>query len=136
VGSGPASRKMDNVVASEDLQQGERRMVEAKDIELGDEPIAVQRRPRSGLVVSTRLSPEEADRLQDLAEAQGKTVSQVAREALTIYVNAGGTRVPQLSWAAWTGTVGGPAILELTFSDHSRVVRTRADQVLQPVLSP
>jgi hypothetical protein len=111
-------------------------MVERKDIELGDEPIAVQRRPRSGLVVSTRLSPEEADRLQDLAEAQGKTVSQVAREALTIYVKAGGTRAPRLFSAGWTGTVGGSANLELTFNDHTRVVRTRADQVLEPVLSP
>lgn len=58
--------------------------MERTDIELGEQ-IDVQRRPRSGTVISVRLSPEEVDRLSDVAEAEGKTTTQVATEALVAY---------------------------------------------------
>ena len=51
------------------------------DIELGDEVIEVERRERAGVVVSVRLSAEEADRLQRMAEDRKTTLSRVAREA-------------------------------------------------------
>jgi hypothetical protein len=56
------------------------------DIELGDEPIRVERRPRAGVVVSVRLSPNEADELLTIAEARHTTLSQIAREAISGYI--------------------------------------------------
>jgi hypothetical protein len=52
------------------------------DIELGDEVIEVERR-------SVRLSAEEADRLQDIAESRKTTLSRVAREAIVTYLANG-----------------------------------------------
>ena len=59
------------------------------DIELGDEVIEVERRERAGVVVSVRLSAEEADRLQSMAEDRKTTLSRVAREAIATYLANG-----------------------------------------------
>jgi hypothetical protein len=59
------------------------------DIELGDEMIEVERRAHAGVVVSVRLSAEEADRLQDMAEDRKTTLSRVAREAIVTYLANG-----------------------------------------------
>ncbi len=58
-------------------------------VELGEQ-IEVRRAARSGVVVSVRLSPEDADLLHDIAEANGKTISQVAREGLSRYLRRRG----------------------------------------------
>src|SRR5205823_5557975 len=51
----------------------------------------VERRKKpAGVVVSVRLDPERADALENLAEQVGKTISQVAREALNAYIDRGG----------------------------------------------
>lgn len=42
---------------------------------------------RSGIVVSVRLNPTDADRLMAAAEDSGRTVSQVAREAIENYLD-------------------------------------------------
>ena len=59
------------------------------DIELGDEAIEVERRERAGVVVSVRLSAEEADRLQSIAEDRKTTLSRVAREVIAAYLADG-----------------------------------------------
>ncbi len=82
------------------------------DYELGDQPIEVERRPRSGVVISVRLSAEEADLLSDVAEANGKTVSQVTREALTRYLREPVKSAQQTP--SWTGTSTGSSNLEIT----------------------
>ncbi len=64
------------------------------DIELGDEPIDVERRPRAGVVVSVRLTAEEADRLQTIADGHNTTLSRVAREAIERYLASGGGAAP------------------------------------------
>ena len=60
--------------------------MEPDDIELGDEPIEVERRPRAGLVISVRLSPDEADEIEGIAEERKITVSQVARDAIISFL--------------------------------------------------
>lgn len=57
-------------------------MNDEERLELGDEPVAVERRPHAGLAVSVTLSAEEARRLFQAAEARGVPISTVAREAL------------------------------------------------------
>ena len=59
------------------------------DIEVGDEVIEVERRERAGVIVSVRLSAEEADRLQSMAEDQKTTLSRVAREVIANYLAHG-----------------------------------------------
>jgi len=44
-------------------------------------------RGRGGVVVSVRLAANDADRLSEAAEATGRTISQVAREALLSYLD-------------------------------------------------
>ncbi|MDO8473110.1 MAG: hypothetical protein Q7T05_04755, partial [Dehalococcoidia bacterium] len=41
----------------------------------------------TGIVVSVRLAPEDSGKLVDLAEESGKTVSQVAREAIRAFIS-------------------------------------------------
>jgi hypothetical protein len=60
------------------------------DIELGDEVIEVERQRRAGVVVSVRLSAEEADRLMTIAEGRQTTLSRVAREAIERYLASNG----------------------------------------------
>lgn len=49
---------------------------------------ASPKRP-SGIVISVRLDPQDADRLVDHAEATGRTLSQVGREAIRDYLRYG-----------------------------------------------
>ena len=58
------------------------------EVELGDEPLEVRRRPRSGVVVAVRLTADEADRLHDLADAAGMTITALARQALVKYLRS------------------------------------------------
>jgi hypothetical protein len=62
------------------------------DLDLGDEPLEVERPPRAGLIVSVRLSPDEADRLEELAEQRGTTLSQLARGIIAEYLDRGSRR--------------------------------------------
>ncbi len=57
------------------------------DFEAGDEALVVERKPRAEAVISVRLSSEEANRLQDLAESEQKSVSRFARDVLTSYLD-------------------------------------------------
>lgn len=57
-----------------------------EDIELGEDAIEVERKPRAGVVISVRLSADEADRLQQLAEERKTTLSHVAHEALSAFL--------------------------------------------------
>jgi hypothetical protein len=50
------------------------------DIELGDDAVAVERKRRAGLIVSIRLSPEEADQLERMADARHMSLSALAKE--------------------------------------------------------
>lgn len=74
-----------------------------EDVELDDEVIQVDRPKRSGVVVSVRLSADEADELERKAQARGTTISRVAREAITRY------RPPP--HPGWTATLSGPGTL-------------------------
>lgn len=60
-----------------------------KNLQTGDESVEVQRQVRAGIVISVRLSPEEADSLHDLAESSDKTLSQIAKEALMAHLRTG-----------------------------------------------
>jgi hypothetical protein len=52
-------------------------------VELGEEITEdVQIRRGAGIVVSARLSREEAEQLQILAQLSGKSISEIARDAL------------------------------------------------------
>jgi Ribbon-helix-helix protein, copG family len=63
--------------------------IEPGDIELGDEITEVEVRSPVGLVISVRLSAEEADQLEQIAEKAGKSVTEVAREAVQAVIAAG-----------------------------------------------
>jgi predicted DNA-binding ribbon-helix-helix protein len=78
------------------------------NIELGDEAIEVERRERAGVVVSIRLSADEADQLQDIAESRKTTLSRVVREVIASYLangrdgadNGSAAETPRLSTSA------------------------------------
>jgi len=61
-------------------------------VELGEEITDVDTRRPAGMVVSVRLSAEEARLLQDVARRAGKSLTAIARESLQATI-AGG--VPQ-----------------------------------------
>ncbi len=86
------------------------------DVEMGEETLDVERRPRAGVVVSVRLSPQEADRLQDVAERRRLTISQVAREALSAYLTGGA--VGALAAAPLQGGTSNDASLTLIVKDY------------------
>lgn len=50
----------------------------------------VQRNKPSRIVISVRLTPEDSVKLLDLAEESGKTVSQVARQAIRSFISQRG----------------------------------------------
>jgi hypothetical protein len=52
-----------------------------------------ERSRHSGMVVSVRLPAEDSDKLIDLAEETGRTVSQVARQAIRSFLAGGGRKV-------------------------------------------
>jgi len=96
----------------------------SEDIELG-EILEVERKSRAGVVVSVRLSADEADELQRLAEQRGTTLSKVAREAITSYLAHGPNRGIEIG--PWTGTVSSSKMggsFELTFSPSSSTAET------------
>ena len=98
-------------------------MVDKNDFEAGDEPVQVKRSSRAGVVVSVRLSPEEADRLQDIAEERRTTLSQIAREAVALYLRVGPTG-GRAAGSPWTGTTTEHANLELVVQSLGPTVRT------------
>jgi len=61
-------------------------------------------RRSGGMVVSTRIDAEDADKLVALAEESGRTVSQVARQAIRAFV-AFGTRRPEAQEVTATADV-------------------------------
>jgi predicted transcriptional regulator len=95
--------------------------MDPSDIELGDEPIELERRSRAGVVVSVRLSPDEADRLQDIAERRQTTLSRVAREAIKTYLTHGPVKQPAAS--PWTGASSFGQLV-LSYSGFGSTVRT------------
>lgn len=75
------------------------------ELELGDEPVKVERRARPGVVVSVRLSPDEADKLFAIAAERQVTLSHVAREAVRAYLH--GTTAGRPSLPPWSATTTG-----------------------------
>jgi hypothetical protein len=57
------------------------------------------RRP-TGMVVSVRIGPEESEKLINLAEESGRTVSQVARQAIRSFLSFGAKRNPEVTVSA------------------------------------
>ena len=106
--------------------------VDRNDIELGDEPLEVERRPRAGAVVSVRLTAEEAARLQDLAERQRTTTSRLVRHIIGEYLKHGSGH--QVAVSPWTGTTTGWGNLEVNYARVGPMVRTDGS-VLQPARS-
>ncbi len=92
------------------------------DFEIGEEITDVRRAPRSGVVISVRLSAEEADRLHDIAESTDRTVSQVAREALSGYLRS-----------ARTGTAGARLEVMAGSSSNSSVTLTASSSYVPTV---
>ena len=76
-------------------------MAKREDFAVGGEQIEVERRPRSGAVVSARVSGSELEQLQDIADQRSMTISQVVREALERYLQG----VPTVPWltSPWAG---------------------------------
>jgi hypothetical protein len=83
--------------------------------EVGDEPIDVERRPRAGAVVSIRLSPEEADQLQELAAERNTTLSRLGREAIVRLLQGGHEPVRVSAvFMSWTAMSTYPGNLKLS----------------------
>lgn len=98
-------------------------MIIPEDIALGDNPSAVERKPaRGGVVVWVRLSADEADQLQTIAEKRQTTISRIAREAITGYFIHGLAVAPPRG--AWTGTVSDADRFELLHADHGSAPQT------------
>jgi len=53
----------------------------------GNAEVEIQGKRDAGMVVSVRLTAQEADRLQGLARNSGKSVSDIARESLRATLN-------------------------------------------------
>ncbi len=63
--------------------------IEPVDIELGEELTNVEVKKPGGMVISIRLSAEEARQLQDIAHRVGKPLVAVARESLQATIARG-----------------------------------------------
>lgn len=105
-------------------------MVDRDDVELGEEPVEVERRARAGVVVSVRLSADEAERVFRLAEVRGTTVSSLAREAVARYLRSGAGA--DSSAVMWTGVTTNFASLTIQ-STASAQLGTRGDAQQTPV---
>jgi predicted transcriptional regulator len=101
------------------------------DIELGEEAIEVERKPRAGVVVSVRLSAEEADRLQDIADKRGVTLSRVAREALSGYLTHGLERPAAIG--PWSHTVGVGGYFETSDATRRATAQTAGSISVQTI---
>ena len=108
------------------IDAGERSKMEPNDIELGDEVLDVERRPKAGAVVSVRLTPDETGRLQAIARSRHVTLSQVTREAITSYLS----RAPVPMVAALTGTVNYGAGLHI-YSSVAALSGTKGNRIRQ-----
>jgi predicted transcriptional regulator len=100
------------------------------DIELGDDVIEVEKRPRAGVVLSVRLSAEEADQLQDIADRRGVSLSRVAREAVSGYLAHGSD---SRAVGPWSYTVGVGGHFEATDISHLVTTRTAGSIALQTI---
>lgn len=106
-------------------------VIDREDIELGDESVDVERPRRTGIVLSVRLSPEEADHLQQIAEARGLTLSKVAREALALYLRGGGGGTT-IAGAPITATLAGDGQLVFLANDPRPTSVTSGVQTAEP----
>jgi hypothetical protein len=101
--------------------------MDRSDIELGNTPLEVRRRGRAGVVLSVRISADEAEQLQRRADERGVSVSEIAREAVTHYLS-GGSSGGGATISPWTGeTVGGGPVRLTPFGSSRRpgVIDTR-----------
>lgn len=98
-------------------------MAEREEFELGDEAIEVERARRSGIVLSVRLSADEAEQVQRLALERGMSLSQIAREALTGLLRGGAGGV---AGAPVTAAITGPASLVIQTNNPWLINQTRA----------
>ena len=76
--------------------------LEPEEFEAGEKVTdqVVRRNISSGIVISVRLTPEDSIKLADLAEENGKTVSQVARQAIRSFISRRGQHpvfVPEIT---------------------------------------
>jgi hypothetical protein len=90
-----------------------------EEFELEDEPVEVERRAKADVVISVRLSRDEADRLHEAAKRSSKTLSQTAREAI---VGSLAGRAPASAGAAlWTVASNGSGPVSLKVRDNSGI---------------
>jgi hypothetical protein len=97
----------------------------------GDDDVTEEfEKPRhaSGMVVSVRLGAEDAENLVTLAEESGRTVSQVARQAIRAYLSFSGRKVDTTEV-----TVASEGSLGLVIRLQGSSVAT---QVAAPIPSP
>ena len=76
-----------------DNMQRQHEHIEPTDIELGEELTNVEVKRPGGMVVSVRLSGEEARQLQEIARRAGKPLAAVARESLQATIARGASEV-------------------------------------------
>lgn len=103
------------------------------DIELGTEPIEVDRKPRAGVVISARFTADEADLIQGLAERRRVSLSQVMRDAVTNYLIHGEN--PFRVTTPWTGTTTSFANLTFSYPDLGPSILTEGGQVIDKELA-
>ncbi len=81
------------------------------DIELGTPIRNVERRSRSGVLLSVRLTSEEAEHLERVANARHTTLSQTARDAIEAYCEAYTVAHPATPSPSVSATYGTSLIL-------------------------
>jgi len=100
-------------------------MTTKQEFEPGEEVLDVDRRPRSGVVVSVRLSEQEAIHLSGIAAARRMTMSQVVRQAVSEFLNGVSVeRLAAMPWAPWSGATTAHAPLQLIVPSSRPVLRT------------
>lgn len=102
--------------------------VDRDQFEAGDEPIEVERRARAAVVVSIRLSAEEADRLQELAAQRNTTLSRLGREAIVQLLDGEAPRQSGLLGVMWTATSTFQNNLQLSPGKPERTVWTSGNE--------
>jgi predicted transcriptional regulator len=100
-----------------------------KNIELGKTIKDVERRPRSGVVLSVRLTAEQADRIENAAHARSLTVSQAVRDAIEAYCNVFELQLPTTA-APTTSTADAEEIAIREPVKRGRAKRTNRGKVL------
>lgn len=98
-------------------------MINRKDFDIEGESLEIVRQPRAGVVVSVRLSADEATQLQQIANRRQVKISTIAREALGQYL--GTVSSGRISASPWTGTSTEPfSRFELSGEPLAPVART------------